>query len=293
MDNRDEVKAFLSSRRAKITPGQAGLAHYNRNRRVSGLRRSEVADLAGVSVEYYAQLERGDLAGVSESVLDALSRALHLSEAEREHLFDLARAAGPARRSRRRPPPKQIRLSVARVLDGMTEVPAFVQNGHLDVLAANPLGQALYAPVFADPSRPVNLARFNFLNPTARTFWGSWERAADDTVAMLRTEAGRDPYNKALTDLIGELSTRNDEFRVRWAAHDVQLHRTGVKQLQHPVVGELHLSYDVMDLTADPGLALVAFSAEAGSPTADALRFLASWAATHQPADALETPSQT
>jgi transcriptional regulator with XRE-family HTH domain len=293
VDNRDEAKAFLSSRRAKLTPEQAGLAHYNRNRRVPGLRRSEVADLAGVSVEYYAQLERGDLAGVSESVLDALSRALHLNEAEREHLFDLARAAGPARRSRRRPTARQVRPSVARVLDGMTDVPAFVQNGLLDVLAANPLGQALYAPVFADPSRPVNLARFNFLNPRARTFWGNWERAADDTVAMLRTEAGRDPYNKALTDLVGELSTRSNEFRVRWGAHDVQLHRTGVKQIKHPVAGELHLSYDVMELTADPGLALVAFSAEAGSPTSDALRFLASWAATHEPADALETSSQS
>ena len=184
MDNRDEARAFLSSRRAKITPEQAGLAHYNLNRRVPGLRRARSPDLAGVSVEYYAQLERGDLAGVSESALDSLSRALHVNQAEREHLFDLARAAGPARRRRRRPLASHVRPSVARVLDGMTEVPAFVQNGHLDVLAANPLGQALYAPVFADPSRPVNLARFNFLNPRARTFWGNWERAADDTVAI-------------------------------------------------------------------------------------------------------------
>ena len=293
MNNRDEVKAFLSSRRAKITPEQAGLTHYNRNRRVPGLRRSEVADLAGVSVEYYAQLERGDLAGVSESVLDALSQALHLSEAEREHLFDLARAAGPARRSRRRPLASQVRPNVARILDGMTEVPAFVENGCLDVLAANPLAQALYAPAFAGPSRPVNLARFNFLSPHARTFWGNWERVADDTVAMLRTEAGRDPYDKGLAGLVGELSTRSDEFRVRWGAHDVQLHRTGLKHIVHPVVGDLHLSYEVMQLPADPGLALVAFSAEAGSPADDALRFLASWAATHEPADALATPDQT
>jgi MmyB-like transcription regulator ligand binding domain len=178
----------------------------------------------------------------------------------------------------------------------MTEVPAFVQNGSLDVLAANPLAQALYAPVFADPARPANLARFNFLNPRARTFWGEWERAADDTVAMLRTEAGRDPYDKALTDLIGELSTRSDEFRVRWGAHDVLLHRTGRKHIQHPVVGELHLTYEVMELPADPGLAIVAFSAEAGSPTDDALRFLASWSATHQPTEAPTgptTPKQT
>jgi transcriptional regulator with XRE-family HTH domain len=292
VDNRGEVKAFLTSRRARITPEQAGLASYGRNRRVPGLRRSELADLAGVSVEYYAQLERGNLSGVSESVLDALARALSLDEAERAHLLDLARAAGPARRARRRPAAQQVRPSVARILDGMTEVPALVQNGRLDVLATNPLGQALYAPLFAEPARPANFARFNFLNPHARTFWGDWDRVADDTVAMLRTEAGRDPYDKELTDLVGELSTRSDDFRVRWAAHDVRLHRTGQKHIRHPVVGDLHLSYDLMDLPADPGLALVAFSADAGTPSDDALRLLASWAATN-PVDAQATSNQT
>jgi transcriptional regulator with XRE-family HTH domain len=293
MDNRDEIKAFLNSRRAKITPEQAGLASYSRNRRVPGLRRSEVADLAGVSVEYYSQLERGNLSGVSESVLEALAQALHLDEAERAHLLDLARAAGPARRARRRPAAQHVRPNVARILDGMTEVPAFVQNGRLDVLATNPLARALYAPLFADPARPANFALFNFLNPQARAVWMNWERAADDTVAMLRTEAGRDPYDKELTALVGELSTRSDDFRVRWAAHDVRLHRTGHKHIRHPVVGELHLSYEVMDLPADPGLALVAFGADTGTPTDDALRLLASWAATHDPADALTRPSQT
>ncbi len=287
MNTRDEAKAFLASRRAKITPEQAGLSNYSRSRRVPGLRRSEVADLAGVSVEYYAQLERGNLAGVSDSVLDALARALQLDEAEREHLRDLARAAGPARRSGRRPPAQQVRPSVARMLRGMTEVPAIVQNGRLDVLATNPLAPALYAPVFADPARPANLARFTFLNPHARTLWGNWAGVADDTVAMLRTEAGRDPLDKELTDLVGELSTRSDEFRIRWAAHDVSLHRTGLKHIQHPVVGELHLAYEVMELSADPGLALVVYSAAEGSPDDDALRLLASWAATHQPTNAL------
>lgn len=291
MDSRDEVKAFLSSRRAKITPEQAGLANYSRNRRVPGLRRSEVADLAGVSVEYYAQLERGNLRGVSESVLDALARALHLDEAERTHLLDLARAAGPAARTRRKPPAQQVRPSVARILDGMTEVPAFVYNGRLDVLAANPLAEALFAPVFADPARPANTARFNFLNPHAHSFWIDWERAADDSVAMLRTQAGRNPYDKALTDLVGELCTRSDAFRVRWAAHDVRLHRAGLKHIHHPVVGELHLSYDVMELPADPGLALIAFTADGGSPNDDALRLLASWAATHEPADVPPNPT--
>jgi transcriptional regulator with XRE-family HTH domain len=287
VDNRAEVKAFLSSRRAKITPKQAGLVTYGRNRRVPGLRRSEVADLAGVSVEYYSQLERGDLRGVSDSVLDALARALQLDEAERAHLADLARAAGPAPRTRRKPPSHVVRPSVQRILDGMTEVPAFVLNGRLDVLAANPLAEALFAPAFAAPARPVNHARFNFLDPRAHDFWIDWERAADDSVAMLRTEAGRDPYDKGLTDLVGELCTRSDAFRVRWAAHDVRLHRTGLKHFRHPVVGELHLSYELMELPADPGLALIAFSAERGTPDDDALRFLASWAATHDPADAL------
>jgi transcriptional regulator with XRE-family HTH domain len=287
VDNREEVKAFLSSRRAKVTPEQAGLSNFSRTRRVPGLRRSEVADLAGVSVEYYAQLERGNLAGASESVLDALAGALRLDEAEREHLLALARAAGPVRRARRRPPAQQVRPSVARMLQGMTEVPAFVQNGRLDVLATNPLARALYAPVFADAARPANLARFTFLSPQARTLWGNWTGVADDTVALLRTEAGRDPFDKGLTDLIGELSTRSDEFRVRWAAHNVRLHRTGLKHIQHPVVGSLHLSYEVMQLTADPGMTLIVYSTAEGSPDDDALRLLASWAATHDPADAL------
>ena len=293
MDNRAEVKAFLSSRRARITPEQAGLTSYSRNRRVPGLRRSEVADLAGVSVEYYSQLERGNLRGVSDSVLDALARALRLDEAERAHLVDLVRAAGPATRARRKPQAQQVRPSVARVLNGMTAGPAFVHNGCLDVLAANALAEALFAPVYADPARPANHARFTFLAPRARDFWIDWERAADDAVAMLRTEVGRDPHDKGLIDLVGELSTRSDAFRVRWAAHDVRLHRAGLKHMRHPVVGELHLSYDVMELAADPGLSLIAFSAEAGSPDDDALQLLASWAATHDPADALASPNRT
>jgi len=289
VDNRDEVKAFLSSRRAKITPEQAGLAAYGRSRRVPGLRRSEVADLAGVSVEYYARLERGNLSGVSDSVLDALGRALQLDEAESAHLLALARGAGPAARSRRKPPAQLVRPSVARVLDLMTEIPAFVNNRRLDVLAANPLARALYAPLFADLAVPPNHARFAFLNPRAHDFWIDWERIANDTVAILRTEAGRDPYDKALTDLVGELCTRSDAFRVRWASHDVRLHRTGLKHFHHPVVGDLHLSFESMELAADPGQTLTVLSAEAGSSTDDALRLLGSWAATHDPADALAT----
>jgi transcriptional regulator with XRE-family HTH domain len=287
VDNTDEVKAFLRSRRAKITPEQAGLTAYGRSRRVPGLRRSEVADLAGVSVEYYARLERGNLSGVSDSVLDALTRALQLDEAETAHLVALARGAGPGSRSRRKPPAQLVRPSVARVLELMTDIPAFVNNRRLDVMAANPLARALYAPLFADPTRTANHARFAFLDPRAHDFWIDWERIADDTVAILRIEAGRDPYDKALTDLVGELCTRSDAFRVRWASHNVRLHRTGLKHYHHPVVGDLHLSFEAMELGADPGLTLTLLSAEAGSSNDDALRLLASWAATHAPAEAL------
>ncbi|MEH0844521.1 helix-turn-helix transcriptional regulator [Micromonospora sp. CPCC 205711] len=279
MDNRSEIRDFLTSRRARITPERAGLTSYG-SRRVPGLRRAEVAQLAGVSVEYYSRLERGNLTGVSDSVLDALARALHLDEAERAHLYDLARTAGPAARNRRRPAPQRVRPNVQRLLDAMTEAPAVVMNGRADVLAANQLGRALFAPVFAGPARPPNFARFNFLDPRARELWADWNRAADDTVALLHAQAGRDPYDKTLTDLIGELSTRSEEFRTRWAAHDVRLHRTGIKHFRHPVVGELHLTFEVLELGADDGLSVVAYGTEPGSASEDGLRLLASWSAT-------------
>jgi transcriptional regulator with XRE-family HTH domain len=245
------------------------------------LRRVEVAQLAGVSVEYYSRLERGNLTGVSDSVLDALARALHLDEAERVHLYDLARAAGPAARKRHRSAPQGVRPNMQRLLDAMTEAPAVVMNGRTDVLAANQLGRALFALVYAGAIRPPNFARFNFLDSRARDFWFDWDRAADDTVELLRAQAGRDPYDKALTDLIGELSTRSEEFRTRWAAHDVRLHRTGMKHFRHPVIGELHLTFEVMELVADEGLSLVAYGAEPGTASEDGLRLLASWSATH------------
>ena len=222
MDNRNEVRQFLATRRAKITPDQAGLPFYGGNRRVPGLRREEVAMMAGVSADYYTRLEKGNLAGVSDSVLRAIARALHLNEAEQAHLFDLAKtAATPARAPRRQAAPK-VRPSVLRVLHSMTGTAAFVRNGRLDILAINQLGRALYAPVFDDPARPANLARFNFLDASSADFYPDWNDAADTSVALLHTEAGRDPYDRGLTDLIGELSTRSEPFRTRWAAHDVR-----------------------------------------------------------------------
>ena len=278
MDRTNDISEFLTSRRAKVTPEQAGLPSYGK-RRVPGLRREEVASLAGVSVEYYKRLERGNLSGVSDMVLAALARALQLDDAERAHLFDLARAAGPARPTRRRSPQPRIRPSVQRLLDALN-APAYVRNERRDILAANALGQALYSELYLDPVRPVNLARFVFLNPRAQDFFLHWDGVADDSVASLRIEAGRNPFDRGLSDLVGELSTRSEEFRTRWAAHDVRFHRAGAKRLRHPIVGELDLTYEAMDLTADPGLTVVTYGAEPGSRSEEGLNLLASWTAT-------------
>ena len=280
VDNRSEAREFLASRRARLTPQEVGLPAFGGNRRVAGLRREEVALLAGVSVEYYTRLERGNLRGVSERVLDALAGALQLDEAERAHLFDLARTANATARTRRRPSPQRVRPGVQRVLDAMTEAPAWVRNGRSDMLAANRLGRALYAPVFDSPVRPANTARFVFLDPRSTEFYRDWERIAHEMVGVLRAEAGRDPYDRGLTELVGELSTRSEAFRTRWAAHEVRFHRTGSKRLHHPVVGDLDLTYEAMEFPSDPGLTLLVYTAEPGSPTEDALALLASWAAT-------------
>jgi transcriptional regulator with XRE-family HTH domain len=284
--NRADVRDFLVTRRARITPQQAGLAFYGGNRRVSGLRREEVAMLAGVSADYYTRLEKGNLTGVSDSVLEAIAAALQLNEAEMLHLLDLARAANtsPARAVRRRVP-QQVRPGIQFILDGMTDTPAFVRNGRLDILAANTLGRALYSSAFAAPARPVNLARFRFFDPAARDLYPDFADSGRITVELLRTEAGRDPFNKSLTALIGELSTRSEEFRALWAAQNVRLHRTGVKHFRHPAVGVLDLMFEAMALEADEGLTLTAYTAQPGTSSHDGLRLLATWAATRQDED--------
>ena len=282
MDNRNEIREFLTSRRARITPDQAGLPAYRGNRRVAGLRREEVALLAGVSVDYYTRLERGNAHGASDSVLEALSRALQLDEAEHAHLFDLVHGASTSATARapRKPARQQVRPSVQRILDSMTTTPAYVRNARMDILATNRLGRALYSPILTSPAQPANHARFLFLDPGAVQFYVDWERQAQDTVALLRTEAGHNPHDKALSGLIGELSTRSEVFRTWWAAHNVRFHRTGVKRLHHPVVGDLSLTYEALDLAADAGLRISAYTAGPGSASADALNLLASWAAT-------------
>ncbi|MFD9738207.1 helix-turn-helix transcriptional regulator [Umezawaea sp. NPDC059074] len=278
-DPRAEVREFLSSRRARVTPEQAGLPAYGGKRRVKGLRREEVALLAGVSVDYYVRMERGHLAGASEGVLDAVGRALRLDEAEREHLFALARAAGPGPR-RRSTPPTAVRPVVQQVLDAITDAPAWVRNGRHDLVAVNQLGSALYSPVLADPVRPANTTRFLYLDPAAKEFFVDWDRVADDAAAMLRLEAGCASHDRRLIELVGELSTRSEVFRTRWASHDVRYHRSGRKRLNHPVVGRLDLDFESMELPSEPGLTLNVYTAAPGTPTADGLKVLASWAAT-------------
>ena len=277
VDARNDIREFLISRRAKITPEQAGLPAYGRNRRVKGLRREEAAMLAGISVEYYTRLERGNAAGVSEDVLEGITRALQLDEAERAHLFDLVRAGNATSITRRRLSQERVRPTVRRVLDSIT-APAYVRNGRLHILAANTLGAALYSPVFEGSTGTPNMARFIFLNAHAGEFFDKWDNMANDAVAILRAEAGRDPHDKRLSDLIGELSTRSDEFRVRWAAHDVKFHRTGAKTLHHPVVGDVTLDYEALELPGDNGQRILVYSAEPASRSQEALDLLASWA---------------
>ncbi|HEY3603047.1 MAG TPA: helix-turn-helix transcriptional regulator [Sporichthyaceae bacterium] len=290
IDHRNEVREFLSSRRARLTPAQAGLPAYGGNRRVAGLRREEVALLAGVSIDYYVRMERGNLSGASDSVLDAVARALQLNEAEREHLFALARAAGQRPR-RHRAAATTVRPAVQQVLDAISDAPAWVRNGRHDILATNRLGRALYAPVLADPRRPANTTRFVYLDPAAREFFVDWERIANDAAAMLHLEAGRTPHDPELIQLVGELCTQSELFRQRWASHDVQFHRSGHKRLRHPIVGRLDLDFESMELPSEPGLVLNVYTAPAGSPAADALQLLASWAASQQPSDEPAAPS--
>jgi transcriptional regulator with XRE-family HTH domain len=282
MDTND-LGDFLTSRRARLSPQQAGLPDFGGRRRVPGLRREEVALIAGMSAEYYKRLERGNAGGVSEAVIDGVSRALQLDEAEHSHLYHLVRAANAgtlpqARRSTRKP---QLSAGMQQTIDAMSTVPVFIQNGRLDAIATNRLGRALFSVMFDDVRPPVNAARFIFLDPRAQDFYQDWPGNTRQIVAILRTEAGRSPYDRQLSDLVGELSTRSDLFRKLWGAHDVREHRTGLKNIHHPVVGDLDLTFQSMDLSSDRGLQMLVFSAEPGSASQDGLQLLANWADTN------------
>jgi transcriptional regulator with XRE-family HTH domain len=281
MSTKDEVREFLMTRRAHVTPEQAGIPDFGGERRVPGLRREEVAMLAGVSLDYYTRLERGNIRGASDSVLDAIARALQLNDAEREHLFDLARTAPVAATARRpKPAPQAVRTSVQRVLDHMT-VPAIVYNATQDIVAANLMGRALYAPHVDGPGTP-NIARFIFLDPRAQDFYVDWALARRTVAAMMRLEAGRDPLNEELTALIGELSTLSPHFRTDWAGHDVHQHRNGVKSFRHPEVGVIEVAFDVFEMPGEAGLQIVTYSVPPGTDSADKFALLAAWAATRE-----------
>lgn len=243
-----------------------------------GLKREEVALLAGVSVDYYARLERGHLGGVSDQVLDAISDALRLNEAERQHLRDLARAAAtPPRKLRARSPrSSSLRPSVLAILSGMTDTPAYVRNSRMDILAANNLCLALYDGILTPDGLPLNLARFIFLDGRASGFFLDWDEVADATVGALRAEAGRNPLDQSLTDLIGELSARSDPFASKWAIHDVRFHRTATKRLHNSVVGDLELTGDALSLAGDD-LTIITYTAQPGTEAAEKLALLASW----------------
>lgn len=267
----NEIRAFLTSRRNRLTPEQVGIASYGQ-RRVPGLRREEVAALAGISVEYYIQLERGSVAGASADVLEAVARALELDDVERSHLCALVDAARE-RPVRQIPVAEIVSPGAQRVLDAITGSVAFIRNGRLDILAVNRLAAAFYADAI-EPDGSANLARFVFLDPASRGFYRRWDAIADQAVGNLQAEAGRDPDDESLLRLVGELTMNSDEFSQRWATHDVREYRSGSQPFHHRLVGDLDLTYEVLNLTDAPGQTMVVYTPEPGSPSELALRRL-------------------
>lgn len=271
--NRDDVHEFLKSRRSRIKPEAAGITTGHGLRRVAGLRRDEVALLAGVSVEYYARLERGDLHGVSDSVLNAIADALKFDEAERAHLFDLAAAAGPISRKARPHTLKSVRPIVQQILMA-TETPAYARNYRFDLLDASPLGRLVFTELFAGEMRPPNLARYMFLDPAARSFFIDWESVASETVAALRTEKGRRSDDHILDEQIRDLRESSSAFRDRWDDYAVSPHLTGHKLLNHPTLGLLELTGLSLQVADIPDLRIIAYTAPPNSDTATRLRML-------------------
>ncbi|MDT9698882.1 helix-turn-helix transcriptional regulator [Streptomyces sp. P17] len=276
LDRRAELSEFLRTRRARLKPEDVGLPDYGRHRRVPGLRREELAQLAGVSVAYYTRLEQGNGRNVSAEVLDSIARALRLSDAEHAHLTHLAKPkqhkkkAGPARA-------QQVRPALRHLLDSMADVPAYISGRRSDVLAWNRMASALFGDWGELPAQERNWARLVFLNPAYRELFVDWDQKAYDIVSYLRMDAGCHPDDPLLSALVGELSVKSEEFRRLWATHDVKEKSYGVKRLRHPLVGELTLSFESFRLMDDGEQNLITYHAEPGSPAAEALRLLASW----------------
>lgn len=276
MDPRIEINSFLTSRRAKLTPDQAGVPQFGGARRVTGLRREEVAHLAGVSTDYYARLERGKISGASREVLEAIARALQLDSDEHEHLLNLVAI------TQRRTPRKKtsnrttVRPGIQRVLDSIT-TPAFVQNPRLDRIGSNQPGRALYSLPADGSQDKFNYAHYLFLDPRASRFHRDFENAKHNVVALLHAATSHDPYDKELIEVIGTLSTQSEEFRSLWASHDIFRYRSGAKLLTHSGIGDLEFGYESFELSTDPGLVMLVYTIEPGSPTAEAMGLLSSW----------------
>ncbi|WP_024476662.1 helix-turn-helix transcriptional regulator [Arthrobacter sp. CAL618] len=281
MDTRHEVQEFLTALRARITPEMVGLAVFGNERRVPGLRREEVAQLAGVSSAYYTRMERGNLSGVSESVLSALARALQLNPAESAHLFDLARTASGPRRTPRMKPEPRVPARIPQLLDMMHDVPALAMTRLGNPVASNTLGRALFPHLFPEGAAALNHSRYLFLDERSQTFYPDWETSARESVSSLRMLSGQDPSDRALEALVGELATRSEEFRTWWGGHTVRTHTSGTKRINHPIVGEITIGYDVLALPSAPGLNINTYLPEPGSTSADALAMLRSWIADH------------
>ncbi len=292
MARNGELREFLRSRRARVQPGDVGIGAAGR-RRVPGLRREEVAMLAGVSLDYYARLEQGRDLQPSDQVLDAVARALRLAEVERTYLHNVVRSAvAPAEPGGLEVPPLD---AGARLMLDSLQVPGFIVDVRGDVLAMNRMGRALMAGLEPMPSAAASLPRWLFLEPSTRKLFTDWEMIARSSVAVVREAAGRYPRDKALHALIGELSVASPEFRSWWADHDVDARCRGLKRLHHPVVGDLVVHTETLRLH-DGVQWLYAYAVEPGSPSAAALQLLGTWAATQDadgPADQYEAPRRT
>lgn len=289
----EEIRTFLTTRRARISPEQAGVPVFGGQRRVPGLRREEVAHLAGVSTDYYAKLERGNTRGASAGVLEAIARALQLDDTERQHLLDLVEvSATPQHRRSRQRTSRTLAPGTRAVLDAIS-VPAFVQNARLDLIGSNRIGAALYD--LPDPARAggtFNAARYAFLDARAADFYVDFDRARKNTVALLHQAAGRDPFDEQLIRLVGQLSTQSPEFRALWASHDVIRYQRGTKRYRHPTVGDLEFGYESFDLATEPGLTMLVYTIEAHSPTAERVALLGSWTTPQVADNTTETTSK-
>jgi transcriptional regulator with XRE-family HTH domain len=280
MDLGRDVQQFLTGMRARLTPEQAGVTIFGGERRVPGLRREEVAQLAGVSTAYYTRMERGNLRGVSDSVLRSLARTLHMNDAETQHLFNLARATSAGARSPRVKPQSRLPQRAAQLIDAMADVPTVALGRLGDVVGANDLGRALFPDLFPENGEPLNHMRYLFLDDRSREFYVDWEHSARHVVSVMRLLAGRDPSDRALMALVGELATHSPEFRTWWAGHTVKIHTAGTKAIRHPIVGELNLAFETLTLGSTPDVQIATYLADPGTPSADALNLLRSWSAT-------------